>query len=200
MTAYPDWLSIWAEAIKTLGPAVVASAATLLGSYLLFRNQLKTKIAELKGQSELRARELLFGAYQKKIDRINKNAGRAARELGKIGALLNSENDENALSEALKILLFLMKALKSGILEAVEELEAEVKILELSTKASDKIIAIRNGVSAELQGAISITQVQEIYFKWVNAINLFYSVSADILTQKAERLFGDLLPAPRLRK
>lgn len=63
-----NWPILW----LALGPAIVAGLSTALASWLLYRSQLKTKIAEIKGQSELRARELLFESYQKKIKRKKK--------------------------------------------------------------------------------------------------------------------------------
>lgn len=63
-----NWPTLW----LALGPAIVAGFFTALGSYLIYRSQLKTKIAEIKGQAELRARELLFESYQKRIDRIGR--------------------------------------------------------------------------------------------------------------------------------
>lgn len=194
MTPYPDWLSVWAEAIRTLGPAVVASAATLLGSYLLFRNQLKTKVTEIKGQSELRARELLFDAYQKKIDRISKNANEAGTALGQLGALLRSEEDESAVEEALKSLPYLMKVLKSGFWEAVEDLENELKALEVPAKSADRIVSIKKGISVDIQSVTSFAEVQEIFMQWVNAVNAFYVLIEESLTRKAESLFSEFLP------
>jgi len=59
-----------------LGPAIVAGFFTALGSYLIYRSQLKTKLAEIQGQAELRARELLFESYQKRIDRIGEGVNK----------------------------------------------------------------------------------------------------------------------------
>lgn len=64
-----NWPTLW----LALGPAIVAGFFTALGSYLIYRSQLKTEIAEIKGQAELRARELLFESYQKRIDRIGES-------------------------------------------------------------------------------------------------------------------------------
>lgn len=64
-----NWPTLW----LALGPAIVGGFFTALGSYLIYRSQLKTKIAEIRGQAELKARELLFESYQKRLDRVGED-------------------------------------------------------------------------------------------------------------------------------
>jgi hypothetical protein len=56
----------WPTVFLALGPAIITGIFTALGSWLLYRYQLKTKTHELRGQTELRARELFFEDLSKR--------------------------------------------------------------------------------------------------------------------------------------
>jgi hypothetical protein len=60
----------WQTFLTALVPAVFA----LLGSYLAIRSQVKMKSVEAKAQSALKAKELIFSAYQKRWEKAEKDA------------------------------------------------------------------------------------------------------------------------------
>ncbi len=57
--------------ILTLGVAIVTALSTLLATLIAQRGQLKVKVLEIEGQQEIKAKELLFENYQRRIERYN---------------------------------------------------------------------------------------------------------------------------------
>lgn len=55
------WASVALDALKIIGPATLA----LLGSFLALRHQRLLKHKELDAGARLKARELVFGVYEK---------------------------------------------------------------------------------------------------------------------------------------
>jgi hypothetical protein len=141
-----NWPTLW----LALGPAIVAGFFTALGSYLIYRSQLKTKLAEIKGQSELRARELLFESYQKRIDRIGEGVNKFMGALYGFAGHLQALTDEEEKRQAQVAILVLIKMTRDPILDSVGELEEELGSVDLATKRSADLRFIRETLSAEL--------------------------------------------------
>jgi hypothetical protein len=80
------WANVALDALKILGPAAIA----LLASLLTLRHQRLLKRQELDTGARLRAREMVFDHYQKKLDRLEASAEGFARTLGEIEVLAQS--------------------------------------------------------------------------------------------------------------
>jgi hypothetical protein len=65
-----NWPTFWTTLAQITLPAVLA----LLGSYLAIRSQLKLKSMEIESQSSIKAKELIFSAYQKRWEKAEKDA------------------------------------------------------------------------------------------------------------------------------
>lgn len=130
-----NWPTLW----LALGPAIVAGFFTALGSYLIYRSQLKTKIAEIKGQAELKARELLFESYQKRLDRIGEDVNKFVGALYGFAGHLQALTDENEKRQAQQALLVLIRMTRDPILNSVGELEEELGLVDLASKRSSDL-------------------------------------------------------------
>jgi hypothetical protein len=125
-----NWPTLW----LALGPAIVAGFFTALGSYLIYRSQLKTKVAEVRGQAELRARELLFESYQKRIDRIGEDVNKFVGALYGFAGHLQALTNEEEKRQAQAAILVLIRMTRDPILDSVGELEEELESVSLANK------------------------------------------------------------------
>ena len=73
------WSAAIVEITKVLGPAIIIA----IFSFLTIRLQYKTKVLEIKGQAALKAREILFASYQKKIESVNNSLKEVGEFFGK---------------------------------------------------------------------------------------------------------------------
>lgn len=117
------WAIVALEILKYLGPAAIALAAT----YITLRHQRRTKRDELSLSSSLRARELVFNHYQKKLDRITAEVENIAKSFSELQVFLDSPGTVDkgpAVSSFLKALTSIVLMAKHDAEEAADELRA----------------------------------------------------------------------------
>ncbi|MEK6300796.1 MAG: hypothetical protein AABO41_08755 [Acidobacteriota bacterium] len=184
----------WPTVFLALGPAIITGIFTALGSWLLYRYQLRTKTQELRGQTELRARELFFEAYQRGIDNSTRQTEAIAKVLGQMTALLHEDrDDEEKQQQALCALVLMMTVSVQPLLDWLSELESEVQQLGLTERKQRDLSRIRKILSTNLDG-ININEVGPLYVEFMTAISLIYSLNNAILAKKCEDLFSEYLP------
>src|SRR2546430_9925701 len=179
-----NWPTLW----LALGPAIVAGFFTALGSYLIYRSQLKTKIAEIKGQAELRARELLFESYQKRIDRIGESVDKFVGALYGFAGHLQALEDQEEKHQAERAILVLVKMTSDPLLDSIADSEEELKAIGLADKRQKDVQFIRDTLSTDLAKA-TIADVGGIYLNFMKAVGLFHALRDELLTKKCEDLF-----------
>jgi hypothetical protein len=179
-----NWPTLW----LALGPAIVAGFFTALGSYLIYRSQLKTKLAEIKGQSELRARELLFESYQQRIDRIGEGVNKFMGALYGFAGHLQALTDEEEKRQAQVGILVLINMTRDPILDSVGELEEELGSVDLATKRSADLRFIRETLSTELDKPD--IDFGLVYLNFMKAFGLFNGLKEELLNKKCEALFN----------
>jgi hypothetical protein len=116
------WAEVALDAVKILGPAALA----LLGSLIALRHQRLLKRQELDAGARLRARELVFTHYQKKLDRVAAAVEEFGRTLGEIEVLLQSpetEGIEKTAANFVATLFSIVLTAKHEVQDAEEELE-----------------------------------------------------------------------------
>lgn len=64
------WADVAYQAVLSLGPASITAGV----SWLAFRSQLRLKDKEISAQAKLKARELMFNAYQGLLERREKES------------------------------------------------------------------------------------------------------------------------------
>jgi len=64
----------WPTAMTEVSKIVFPSLFTFFGSYLAIRSQLKTKSMDIESQTSLKAKELIFSTYQKRLEKEEKEA------------------------------------------------------------------------------------------------------------------------------
>jgi len=171
-----------------LGPAIVAGFFTALGSYLIYRSQLKTKVAEIRGQAELRARELLFESYQKRIDRIGEDVNKFVGALYGFAGHLQALTNEEEKRQAQAAILVLIRMTRDPILDSVGELEEELESASLANKRRADLRFIRETLSAELDKPP--LDFGLLYLNYMKAFGLFNGFKTELLNRKCEDLFN----------
>src|SRR5690242_21751746 len=87
----PNWPTAVVEICKYAVPAIITAVATIY----ITRFAYKTKLTELKSASELKARELLFQSYQKKIEAANAHTANMGAQLGNLVPIAKQEDEES---------------------------------------------------------------------------------------------------------
>src|SRR5688500_4590265 len=96
-TQITNWPAAATEILKALFYAltiIIPVLITAIVSLKVSRQQLTMKTGELRAQAELRARELLFNAYQEKIKQIGDNADKVGEAFGSIAGYVQGSKDE----------------------------------------------------------------------------------------------------------
>lgn len=179
----------WATVALALGPAVITAISTAVGSWLLYRHQLKTKVAEIRGQTGLRARELLFESFQKRIDRRDEGIKQFVSTLMTLVEHLKVETDEESKRQSGIVIIALIKMIREPFLDSVSELEEEFKLVGLTDKRRKDISTIRQTLAVDLD-KVEIKNVGELYLDFMKSIGLFTSLKDELLNIKCEDLFS----------
>lgn len=117
------WADVAYQAVVSLGPALI----TAFVSWLAFRSQLKIKDKELDSQVKLKARELMFNAYQGLMERREKEAVEIGRVLGPLGVAFQMADNQE---EQLKIRVSLMETMGAVVVPlrgTLDEIESQLK-------------------------------------------------------------------------
>ncbi len=174
------WIGFWLEISRTLGPAVI----TALVSIALFRYQLKMKTAEIRGNSELKARELIFESYQKRIERISNGANEIGNAFGKLVPHMKElSNDEVTTG-----IVYFVKLTIDVFKEEFEELSEELEKSGLSKRKPRQIEFVKSTLSTKLDPVESIN-IQSVYLDFMKSIGIIFALRDDLLKQKSEDLF-----------
>jgi hypothetical protein len=178
----------WATVVFSLIPVL----STLAGIWLTQRYQFKIKRVELESQAKLRARELLFTAYQKRIDDGTKQAENIGRVFGQFIELLQREKDPPAQQEAWNAIACLMTVSKDSLLIWVRELESELQENQLEDIYKDDIVLIKATLAIDFDN-IKLEQVGKVYMEFMRTLALIYSIRDALSDKRSKNLFVDYL-------
>lgn len=185
------WASVALDALKILGPAILA----LAGSWIALRYQRKLKEAEIDAGLRLKARELMFEAYQREL--ISQTA--ELKEFGKAMQNLYQKLKTGTQEEKIQAWLSAgtaMTGLMSPVLSSFPRLEQELREFGLSEQYSVQLDFIREALSnppqiTDLKGA------EEFANTAFYMISHFTVMSQDLLDKKRQSLFQEYLPTTR---
>ena len=144
------------------------------------------KIAEIKGQSELRARELLFEAYQKRIDRIGESAKEFVGALMGLAGHLQGTTEEESRRELEAAMIALIRMTSDPFRDSINDLDEELQAVGLAEKRQKDISFIRETLSIDLN-KVTVNDVGITYLNFMKAIGLFHSLKDELLNKKVRR-------------
>lgn len=186
------WQAVVLQLLLSLGPAVIALTAT----YITLRHQRKTKRDELSLSSSLRARELVFNHYQKKLDRISalsENLSKAYGELDAIQRSLGKADLSLAFTNYVQTVTEIVLMAK----HEAEGIEDELRAYGLENKYEHELGVVRQVISNKWQPQ---GEQQQQFENYCNMLRCFTLVQEAALEARMRDLFSEYLPARRALK
>ena len=189
----------WTTIILTLGTATITACATLFASWIGQKTQRRIKEIEIAGQQEIKAKELLFENYQRRIDRYS--------EIQK-WALDKAENDWGKMVQAnpnatekdfVKMFEAIFDSIKDPFRDWIEEIENELVVLQATETNRRHLKFIKEFLSEETKTNLS-KNLQTFYGDFQKNTALIYALNEELLHRKCEALFGNYLPTKNLVK
>lgn len=186
-----DWPTVTIEAVKILGPALI----TGFTSYYIAKFQLRTKEIELKGQAEIKARELVFNAYQKKLEDRAKAAEELGRQLGQLVPYVQELEEKSGIVESTKPLIVLLQIISDVCREDFQDLENDLRQAGLHEKHQKKLAHIQRVLSFEVEKLTpqDVATVQNQFLDLTKSYGLIASINNELINKKAMDLFSPLL-------
>jgi hypothetical protein len=184
------WVNFAIEAVKILGPAFIA----LAGTWIALRYQKKLKEVEIDAQTRLKARELMFAAYQQKSDKYTSELREASRVIAGLSAKVTTGNQEE-IDEAIEESLKIIYGAAVPMLYSIEGLEEELKHFGLMSRYQKEFEFIKKVDEEESEYTdLSTKQWAEELDRLSKAIGMLVVITQELLDKKRERLFSEYLP------
>jgi len=158
---------------------------------LITKNQYKIKITEIKGQSELKARENLFHSYQEKMKHISAGfdtlSGSIGKNLGQIASFEPQEKKEliDKTYDLLQKFLFYNDDFQKDL---INELKKENLIDEEREKS---IKYIKSKTESIINNKLLEDEKNDILFIMLKMEGIISDAKLDLLDKKSENLFKD---------
>lgn len=193
------WQTLLLQLLLSLGPAAIAVAAT----YLTMRYQRKLKADELSSASSLRARELIFGIYEKRLASLLEQSDALADAVARVQVALESKQDKEKVVDALS--KFFASVYRAALLipNQVEELEGELSAAGLTERFAEGINFIKGNMGAGFlstaQPVTSLEGQQTAILNMLRTTTYMIQMQRGMMEVKADELFRDFLPTANVR-
>jgi hypothetical protein len=151
------------------------------------------KDKEIASQTKIKARELMFNAYQGVLERREKEATEIGRVLGQLGVALQLADDEDAQLKARVALMENLGAIITPLRGLEAQLEAELKKAGLSDKYESQMLYVKNHANMNFT-AIPYDEIPSEYDTAMTMLSYVSLIQQAILEKKREDLFSDYLP------
>ncbi|MBD0369495.1 MAG: hypothetical protein ICV60_01470 [Pyrinomonadaceae bacterium] len=175
--------------IGTLAGALLGSVTTFAITWLTLRHQLQVKSAELDSVAEIKRRELLFDAYQQRIQRIADRGKDMAAAFGQLSGTLTAIEDEAEKRQINEAMFTLIKESFEIRREWFRELEEERAKVGLANTSPTLIEIIRKALSVDLEDTLP-ADTKRMYIDFVKTLALMDTLWQDVLEKKSEDLFS----------
>lgn len=165
---------------------------------LAHRRQLEIQVLAFKGQSELKARELMFGLYQRKLEELNSDIKQLGAVMGQLGAVLNLPDvDEDEKTKAVLGFVGSLKGLLDPLSESIDEIEQELTDAGLLAKWKPKLDLVKSYLTLDFS-RISSSEVERNYQHLSKALTYITQIQHSLVKKKSDDLFSDYLPKGKL--
>jgi hypothetical protein len=180
--------------VGTLLGIGIGSISTFLATWLTLRNQVLLQKVEVRAQMELKARELLFGAYQRKIEASEKSLEDTGASLGKIEVSIEHLRTDAEKGAAIKPLVGGLAEMLSLYKRHVGQIETELKEAKLFDQSEELLGKIKEVLALDF-AALTDEEIGQNYRKLLMFSGLISSLEYDLLNHKAEELFNPFINA-----
>jgi len=186
--------------------AIISASAALLGSIIggLFamwtatrahKRQLELQRIQSRHQSELKARELMFVVYQKKMKGFNQAIKDLGGVIGKFGAALNlPDMEEKDKIDAMLSFIATVRVMTDPILERMDEIEGELRNAELLTKYQRQLFFVKTHLSSDMT-KMTFQQVAGNFQSLSKALTYITELQHALVEKKSDELFSEYLPS-----
>ncbi len=189
----------WTTIILTLGTAIITAFATLFASWIAQKTQRRIKEIEIVGQQEIKAKELLFENYQRRIDRYSE-IQKWALDKAENGLEKMAQANPNATEQdVIKMFEAIFDSIKDPFQDWIEEIESELVVLQATETNKRHLKFIKKFLTAETKTNLS-ENLQTFYGDFQKTTALIYALNEELLHRKCEALFGNYLPTKNLVK
>lgn len=185
-----------AGAIGALLGAAIGSFTTYRITQLNLRHQFEMKLAELDSVAEIKRRELLFSAYQQRIQRIGDRAKDMGAAFGQLGGTLTAITDEAEKRQINEAMFTLIKESFEVRREWFRELEEERAKVGLANTSPAQIEIVREALSVNVENTVP-ADTQRMYIDFVKTLAVMDGLWQDVLEKKSEDLFSQKAIAVR---
>jgi hypothetical protein len=176
--------------IGTLAGTAIGAIIGFLGTWLTLRYQYRMKATELLSQSQLKAKELLFSAYQQRIERINNKSRDMGESVGKLITLYQASTDQEERRQLNIAFFMIIKESYELYKEWFRELEEERNKVGLGNSSPAQVTAVREALAVDFQNITSEADVQRIFINWAKLVAAMDGLWQDVLAKKSEDLFS----------
>lgn len=183
----------WIQLIGTLGGVGIGSLVTWLSQ----RSQYRLKELELKEQAKLRGKELLFQAYQTKVERVSQEIHDLGSGVGGILGLY-AASDEEERQQLNQTFFRVAKESAPAIRERFEELEEARRKVGLAEDGPAQMDAVRGFLEHDMTGEKTADEIQRIVVDFAKATIAIPSLWEDVLEAHSETIFGEYADEPKL--
>lgn len=182
-----SWPSFWMEAVKILGPAIVA----LLGTFIALYHQRRLKTVELDALTRLKARELMFGDYQRKMEQNIRDVQALGKTMAELEMALSLSDDELEKKKMLVAFVGSMNQIMSALSTNLDDLEVNLKSVNLHAKHKPKIDFIKKHFDPANTTPSYISRNHKTI---TEALAYMVSMQQELIEKKREELFREYLP------
>lgn len=180
-------------AIITAITAILSSFLTFIATYLIIKNQYKIKITEIKGQSELKAREHLFNSYQERMQKVNEGFSEISASVFKTLGQVESF-DENLKNDTINKTFELIRKYMTYNSNFLDELENELKKEKLYTSNREKDFNyIKNTSTDIIDNKFDEEKRKDIFYIVVKIEKIISDAKLDLFDKKSNDLFKDFI-------
>lgn len=177
------------ELIKTIGITLIVA----LVSYFISRLNVKIKKVEIQGQAELKARELIFNAKQKRLEEISDNAAALARWMSKNAKDLELIQDKQQKAKAAKNHLELCRQQIFIHYSYYEDLFEAIENSGLTNAKIKNRMNFVKGVLLTDTSKLKEDEYEEYTEKFLRAMSLVSSLESDIIEKERNDIFAKYL-------
>ncbi|HZE69010.1 MAG TPA: hypothetical protein VE135_05705 [Pyrinomonadaceae bacterium] len=190
-----------------LDPAIIQLIGTLGGSlggvlvgafvtWLSLRTQYRMKLIELEEEARLRGKELLFQAYQTKVDRTAGELNALGKGVGSIlGYYQAAGEDERQQLSATFIRV--AKETFGSVKERFEQLEEARKSAGLENSSPVQMQSIRDFIAVNMDNVKTQDDIQRTLIHFINASLTIPALWQEVLDERCEAIFDEASGANR---
>jgi|GEM_PF-3895658 len=171
-----------------LGPAII----TAVISYLISHKQFEIKLKELRFSAQIRARELMYNNFQKKMSQLMENWKRYSESFSNFYNILILNGTEEEKSKYLTRFARILQFYRQDYYDMNIDYNSELLKLGLLNKENlNKVKIIEEFFNQEFDSAVSFKSLEDLLRQAIRVNNIMTSFESQIIEYRANLLFAE---------